>query len=80
MCMGLEVRGETIRALRRGRSARKLAERVYGLLKHGHEYVRQGEEAYQKAYQQKLTKSLKKKAASLGCKLVPETMDATPAT
>ncbi len=55
-------------------TARKIAERVYRLLKYGQEYVRQGEEAYEAAYQLRLVKSLSKKAASLGYKLVPETM------
>ena len=60
-------------------TARKLAERVYRLLKYGYEYVRQSEAAYQNAYHQKLEKSLAKKAASLGYKLVRETM-AGPST
>jgi len=57
-------------------TARKLAERVYRLLRYGQEYVRQSEEAYEAAYQLRLVKSLTKKAASLGYKLVPETMTA----
>jgi hypothetical protein len=44
------------------------------MLKYGQEYARQSEETYAKAYQQRLHKSLAKKAASLGYKLVPETM------
>lgn len=55
-------------------TARKIAERVYRLLKYGQEYVRQSEEAYEAAYQVRVTKSLAKRAASLGYKLVPETM------
>lgn len=55
-------------------TARKLAERVYRLLKYGQEYVRQSQEAYEAAYQLRLVKSLSKKAASLGYQLVPETM------
>ena len=55
-------------------TARKLAERVYRMLRYGQEYVRQSQEAYQEAYQLRLVKSLAKKAASLGYKLVPETM------
>jgi hypothetical protein len=54
-------------------TARKLAERVYRLLKYGQEYVRQSTEAYEAAYQARLAKSLAKKAASLGYKLVLET-------
>jgi transposase len=57
-------------------TARKLAERVYRLLRYGQEYVRQSQEAYEAAYQLRLVKSLTKKAASLGYKLVPETMTA----
>jgi transposase len=55
-------------------TARKIAERVYRLLRHGQAYVRQSEQAYEAAYQDRLAKSLAKKAASLGYKLVPETM------
>jgi transposase len=55
-------------------TARKIAERVYRMLKYGQEYARHSEEVYAKAYQQRLHKSLAKKAASLGYKLVPETM------
>jgi transposase len=54
-------------------TARKLAERVYRLLKYGQEYVRQSVAAYEAAYQARLAKSLAKKAAALGYKLVPET-------
>jgi transposase len=55
-------------------TARKIAERVYRLLKYGQEYVRQSVEAYEAAYRQRQEKALAKKAASLGYKLVPETM------
>ena len=55
-------------------TARKIAERVYRLLKYGQEYVRQSQETYEQAYQQRLHKALAKKAASLGYKLVPETI------
>jgi transposase len=54
-------------------TARKIAERVYRLLKYGQDYVRQSQETYEQAYQQRLHKALAKKAASLGYKLVPET-------
>jgi len=57
-------------------TARKLAERVYRLLKHGQDYVRQSQEAYEQAYQRRLEKALAKKAASLGYKLVPLSADA----
>ena len=59
-------------------TARKLAERVYRLLKYGHEYVRQSESAYETAYRQKLTKTLEKRAAKLGYKLVPAPPTAAP--
>jgi transposase len=55
-------------------TARKIAQRVYRLLKYGQEYVRQSQEAYEQAYQLRLVKSLAAKAAHLGYKLVPETM------
>ena len=57
-------------------TARKIAERVYRLLKYGQEYVRQSVEAYEAAYRLRQEKALAKKAASLGYKLVPETMPA----
>jgi transposase len=53
-------------------TARKIAERVYRLLKYGQEYVRQSEQAYEEAYRLRLVKSMAKKAATLGYKLVPE--------
>jgi transposase len=57
-------------------TARKIAERVYRLLKYGQEYVRQGEQAYEAAYRLRQLKSMAKKAASLGYKLVPESATA----
>jgi hypothetical protein len=59
-------------------TARKLAERVYRLLKHGQDYVRQSQEAYEQAYRLRLEKSLAKNLASLGYKLVPVSADAGP--
>ena len=44
------------------------------MLKFGQEYVRQSQEAYEQAYQLRLMKSLAKRAAHLGYKLVPETI------
>ena len=55
-------------------TARKIAERVYRLLKYGHAYVRVGEQTYEKAYHERQVKAMAKKAAHLGYKLVPETM------
>jgi transposase len=52
-------------------TARKIAERVYRLLKYGQEYVRKGEEAYEKAYRIRQARGLAKMAASLGYQLVP---------
>jgi transposase len=52
-------------------TARKIAERVYRLLKYGQEYVRQAEQAYEAAYQARLLKGLAHKAESLGYKLMP---------
>jgi len=57
-------------------TARKIAERVYRMLKYGQEYVRQSQEAYESAYRLRQEKALAKKAASLGYKLVPETPSA----
>jgi hypothetical protein len=41
------------------------------VLRHGQEYVRQSEAAYEAAYQDRLVKSMAKKAARLGYQLVP---------
>ena len=54
-------------------TARKIAERVYRMLRFGQEYVRQSQEAYEQAYRLRLMKSLAKRAAAMGYKLVPET-------
>ena len=54
-------------------TARKIAERVYRMLKFGQDYVRQSETAYEQAYELRLLKSLAKRAAKMGYKLVPET-------
>jgi transposase len=54
-------------------TARKIAERVYRLLKHGEEYVRQGEKAYEEAHRARTVKGLARKAESLGYKLTPLT-------
>jgi transposase len=52
-------------------TARKLAERVYRLLKHGELYVRQGEAAYEEHYRLRTLQGMARKAASMGYKLVP---------
>jgi transposase len=54
-------------------TARKIAERVYRLLKYGQEYVRQAEQAYEEAYRLRTVKGLARKAESLGYQLVPAT-------
>jgi transposase len=51
-------------------TARKIAERVYRLLKYGAEYVRQGIEAYEAAYRERLVKGLTHRAKLLGYTLV----------
>jgi RecA-family ATPase len=53
-------------------TARKIAERVYRLLKYGEAYTRQAMTDYENAYRIKLTKGLARKAADLGYKLVEE--------
>jgi hypothetical protein len=52
-------------------TARKIAERVYRLLKYGQEYVRQAEVAYEEAYRQRRLKAMARQAERLGYKLVP---------
>lgn len=50
-------------------TARKLAERVYRLLKYGVEYVRQEVEAYEAAYRERVVQGLERRAAQLGYRL-----------
>ena len=50
-------------------TARKLAERVYRLLKYGTEYVCQEMEAYEAAFRKRLIKGLARRAAELGYRL-----------
>jgi hypothetical protein len=52
-------------------TARKIAERVWRLLKYGADSVRLGEAAYAAQYRRKLEKNLAKRAAELGYTLVP---------
>jgi transposase len=54
-------------------TARKIAERVYRLLKYGQEYVAQAEHAYEEAYRLRTLKAMARKAEGLGYKLVPAT-------
>jgi len=52
-------------------TARKLAERVYRLLKYGAEYVCQKIEVYEAAYRARVVKGLARRAAELGYRLEP---------
>jgi transposase len=58
-------------------TARKLAERVYRLLKYGATYVCQQIEAYEAAYRERLVKGLSRRAAELGYRLEPVPAAAT---
>jgi transposase len=51
-------------------TARKIAERVYRLLKYGKEYVRREAEAAEASYRQKVVKGLSRRASELGYQLV----------
>ena len=52
-------------------TARKIAERVYRLLKHGEEYVRQDISAYEASYRERTLKGLERKAKEMGFELKP---------
>jgi len=52
-------------------TARKLAERVYRLLRYGEAYVRQDVEAYEAAYRARVVKGLTRRAGELGYRLEP---------
>lgn len=52
-------------------TARKIAERVYRMLKYGEEYVRQEQSAYEEAFRQRQLKGLARKAQELGYRLEP---------
>jgi transposase len=56
-------------------TARKIAERIYRMLKYGQEYVRQAEQAYEEAYRLRTLKAMARKAESLGYQLVPATAE-----
>ena len=51
-------------------TAHKLARLIYRMLKHGTAYVAQGLEEYEQQYQQRVVKSLSRKARDLGYELV----------
>jgi transposase len=52
-------------------TARKLAERVYRLLRYGEQYVRQDVDAYEAAYKARVVKGLTRRASELGSRLGP---------
>jgi hypothetical protein len=58
--------------------ARKIAERVYRLLKYGEDYVRQEMASYEEAYRLRLVKGLARKAQEMGYQLVPATAPTSP--
>jgi len=59
-------------------TARKIAERVYRLLKYGADYVRQEMALYEESYRLRLVKGLARKAQEMGYQLVRATAPASP--
>jgi transposase len=59
-------------------TARKLGVLIYTMLKNGTEYIEAGLEAYERQYEERLLKNLKKKAAKLGLSLVPSVQNQQP--
>jgi transposase len=51
-------------------TARKLSILFYRMLKYGEDYVDRGQDYYEKQYQARVLKNLKKRAKSIGCTLV----------
>ena len=51
-------------------TAHKLAKLIYRLLKHGQDYVRQGQEDYERRFREQQLKRLRKQAKRLGCELI----------
>jgi transposase len=51
-------------------TARKLACLIYRMLKYGMEFVEQGQDAYERQYQERMIKGMRKKAQALGFELV----------
>jgi transposase len=60
-------------------TAYKLARIIYALLKHGAEYVKQGLEAYETAYRERLIRQLKRKAAELNLEVLEKSAAAVEA-
>lgn len=58
-------------------TARKIAERVYRMLKYGEEYVRQEQSVCEEAYRQRQLKGLARKAQELGYRLEPATVSSS---
>ena len=58
-------------------TARKIAERVYRLLKYGEEYARQEMATAEAGYRQKVLKGLARRAGELGYRLEPNAAAAT---
>jgi len=56
-------------------TAHKLARLIYSMLKHGTEYVDQGQDYYEQQYQDRVMKNLKQRAAQMGFALVPSLAD-----
>lgn len=56
-------------------TAHKLARLIYSMLKHGTEYVDQGQDYYEQQYRERVMKNLRKKAAQFGFLLVPDASD-----
>lgn len=52
-------------------TARKIAERVYRLLRYGEAYMRQTQAAYEEQYRERTLEAMARKAAALGYQLVP---------
>ena len=51
-------------------TAHKLARLVYTMLRHGEDYVDEGQEYYERRYRQRVLDSIKRKARALGYRLV----------
>jgi len=56
-------------------TAHKLARLIYSMLKHGTEYVDQGQDYYEQQYQDRVMKNLRHRAAQMGFALVPSSGD-----
>ena len=56
-------------------TAHKLARLIYSMLKHGTEYVDQGQDYYEQQYRDRVMKNLKQRAAQMGFALIPSSGD-----